>query len=275
MNDQRDRGDSRLAIPVSIAVVAVVIALGAIVVALRSSPSEPPGTAAPPVSRPATAQSVAPAVAGPAPRAKDQQPSVSKALRRPLRAAQDGLKSGNYRDAIAMLEAVDRTQDKSPYDQHVINVLLTSAYAGVRDYNNAVRVLEAELNDGFLTPSEGEKKMTEAAMLNYQIKNYDKVIEFGSRSTRSGSANPQMATIVAQSYYLKGDWADAERTEAAIVNRQIAAGATPERLSLQMWLSACAKLHDNNCERQALDKLVAYYPTPESQRELDRLRAAR
>jgi hypothetical protein len=79
---------------------------------------------------------------------------------------------------------------------------------GVKDYGSAARVVEAVLNDGFLTSAEVEKQTIVAALINYQIKYYDKAIQFGNRAIR-------------------------------------------------------------------LEKLVAYYRTPETQRELDRLRTAR
>jgi hypothetical protein len=275
MSDQDDRRRSGLKIPILIAAVAVITAVGAIVVALRSSPSEPTSAPETLASRPATAQPVTPPAGAPAPTVSDQQHQVSKALARPLRAAQDALKLRNFQDAIAILEAADSTQEKSPYDQHLINVFLSTAYAGVKNYGAAARFAEAELNDGFLTAAEIEKETIAAALLNYQIKNYDRTIELGSRAIRSGSANPQLPTIVAQAYYLKGDWGDAARFEDDFVNRQIAAGAIPGRLPLELWMSSCLKLHDDSCERRALDQLVAYYPAPETQRELERLRAAR
>jgi hypothetical protein len=275
MAERRDQRRFWQIIPIVIATVAVITALGAIVVGLRSSLSEPTSAAVSHASRPVIAQSVTPPAAASAPRVGNEQNRVSKALSGPLRAAQDTLKSRNYPDAIARLEAADRTQGKSPYDQHVINALLSEAYVGVKDYASAGRVVEAGLIDGFLTSSQAERETIVAALVNYQIKNYDKAIEFGSRAIRSGSTNPQVPTVVGQGYYLKGDWGNAERFEEEFVSRQAATGVTPDRHSLELWMSACLNLRDDSCEKRALEKLVAYYPTPETQRELVRLQAAR
>lgn len=271
MNERR----SWQKIPILIAAVAVITALSAIVVALRSSPSEPTSAAGVSEQRPVPAQTVTAHAAASVPGVNDLQHQVSKSLARPLRAAQDALKSRNYPDAIAKLEAADSTSEKSPYDQHVINVLLSAAYMGVRDYGSAARVIEAQLGDGFLSSAEAEKETAAAAMVNYQLGNYDKAIELGTRALHSASPNPQIPTVVAQAYYLKGDWSGAERFEEDLVNRRIASGGTPDRLSLELWTSACSKLRDDGCERQALEKLVAYYPSPATRRELDRLRSAR
>lgn len=275
MNEQANRRGYSQKIPILIAVVAVITALCAIVVALRSSPSEPTSASGAPGSRPVPAQSVTAPAAASVPKATDQQHTVSKLFARPLRAAQDAVKSGNYPEAVAKLEAADSAQGKSPYDQHVINVLLLAAYMGVRDYGSAARVVEAQLKDGFLSSAEIEKQTAVAALINYQAKNYDKAIEFGNRAMGWESANPQVPTVVAQSYYLKGDWGGAARFEEDRVNRQIGSRNTPDRPSLELWMSACFKLHDNSCETRVLDKLVAFYPTPETQRQLDSLRAAR
>ena len=49
--------------------------------------------------------------------------------------------------------------------------------------------------------------------LNYQLKNYDKAIEYGQRAIKGGYATDENKNILAQAYYLKGDWKDALKTE--------------------------------------------------------------
>jgi hypothetical protein len=83
-----------------------------------------------------------------------------------------------------------------------------------------------------------------------------------------------MHILVAQAYYLKGDWRGASQSEEEFVSGQIETGGTPAQTSLQLLLSACLKLGDTACEMRALEKLATYYPKPEYQRDLDRLRAA-
>jgi outer membrane protein assembly factor BamD (BamD/ComL family) len=218
------------------------------------------GLAAITASQPCTAQPATPPAATPTPGSNAQQ-HLSKPLLGPLRAAQDAMKAENYPKAVGKLEAANSIKLKSPYDQHVINELLGNAYAHTKNYGAAALVDEAVLSDGFVSPSEVERLMVAVAMFSYQIKNYDKAIEFGGRAIRSGSTNPQLTTMMSQAFYLKGDWDGAQRFVANVVTRQIAAGTVPDKPSLELWRSACIKLRDTSCERQAVEKLSTYYPS--------------
>ncbi len=101
--------------------------------------------------------------------------------------------------------------------------------------------------------------------LNYQIKNYDKAIEFGNRAVKAGTASEEdKRTIVGQSYYLKGDWKGTLTTENALVDQEIKAGQIPKDQQLGLILnSACIKLDDATCQQHALERLVTYYPKPD------------
>jgi hypothetical protein len=259
MNVQGNRKGSALTITMLMAGIAVITVFAAIIVGLLPAPS-PQRAVTAPVKRSATGSG-------------DRQ-RLSNALLIPLKAAQDALNSKHYSDAITILEAVNHGKVKSPYDQHVINDFFWRAYVPLKNYEAAVTVQEAELGDGFLKPAEIQVMTVAVAFLNYQVKNYDKAIDFGSRAMRLGSTNPALATMVAQAYYLKGDWDGTRRLEETIVNNQVAAGTMPDKASLQLWASACIKLGDTGCERQAIEKLAAYYPSPENQRVLEDLRTA-
>src|SRR5256884_9748115 len=98
---------------------------------------------------------------------------------------------------------------------------------------------------------------------NYQVKNYDKAIEFGNRAIKGGFADQELRTLVGQAYYLKGDWKGTLHFEEGMVDTQAKNGQTPKSESLQLILSACVKLNDTACETRALEKVVTYYPKPD------------
>ncbi|MDB6087490.1 MAG: hypothetical protein JWN85_274 [Gammaproteobacteria bacterium] len=199
---------------------------------------------------------------------KDEKQTVSKALAKPLKAAQDAMQAKKYPDALAKLKEVDAMPGKSPYDQHLINEMLGFTYVRMQNYPDASKALEAGLNDGFLDQGETTQRIKALAQLNYQIKNYDKAIEFGNRAVKGGFADDEMSTLVGQAYYLKGDWKGTLKFEEAAVDSEIKAGKTPKDQSLQLLLSSCVKLEDTDCSTRALEKLVAYYPKPEYWQQL-------
>jgi tetratricopeptide (TPR) repeat protein len=200
--------------------------------------------------------------ATPAFAAEGKQTNSAK-LAKPLKEAHDDLNAKKYADAIAKLREAEGTAGKTPYDQHLINDMLGFAYARTQNYAEAAKAWEAELDDGITPQSEIPTRVRQLAEANYQIKNYDKAIEFGNRAIKGGFADEELRTLVGQAYYLKGDWKGTLHFEEGIVEDKIKNGQTPKNEALQLVLSACVKLSDAACETRALEKVVAYYPKPE------------
>ena len=200
--------------------------------------------------------------ATPAFAAEGKQTNSAK-LGKPLKEAHDDLNAKKYADAITKLREAEGIPGKTPYDQHLINDMLGFAYARIQNYAEAAKAWEAELDDGFTPQSEVPTRVRQLAEANYQIKNYDKAIEFGNRAVKGGFADEELKTLVGQAYYLKGDWKNTLRFEEGLVEEKIKNGQTPKSESLQLVLSACVKLSDSACETRALEKIVTYYPKPD------------
>jgi tetratricopeptide (TPR) repeat protein len=200
--------------------------------------------------------------------AADQKQQVSQKLAKPLHDAQEDLKNHKYSEAIAKLKEADASPDKKPYDQHVINDFLGFAYAKTNNFPEAAKAWGAELDDGFTSQADIATKTKEVAAFYYQAKNYDKAIEYGQRAIKGGFADDQTRVLVGQSYYLKGDWKGTLKYEDAMVDSQAKAGQTPSNESLMLIYSSCQKLQDEACATHAMERLVTYYPKPESWAQL-------
>ena len=199
---------------------------------------------------------------------KKEENKVSKDLAKPLKAAQDALQAKKYPDALAKLKEAESNPKKTPYDEHVINVLAGSAYARTNDYQSAEKAFEAQANDGFTEQAELPRIIKATAQINYQLKNYDKAIEFGNRAIKGGYGDEEVNVIVGQSYYLKGDYKGTLKFFEPIVESDIKAGRTPKDQSLQLIMSSCVKTDDSACTTKALEKLVTYYPKPDYWKDL-------
>lgn len=219
------------------------------------------------LARPSIAAGVAlAAVLAAAPLLAADQPAKqtnSPKLAKPLKEAHDDLNAKKYPEAIAKLKESEGIAGKSAYDQHLINDMLAFAYIRTNDYADAAKAMEAEIEDGFTPTNEQQQKIRALSALHYQLKNYDKAIEFGQRALKGGFGEEETKKIVGQAYYLKGDWKGTLKFEEGLVDSAIKAGATPNSESLQLVLSACVKLEDSACSNKALEKLVTYYPKPE------------
>jgi tetratricopeptide (TPR) repeat protein len=199
--------------------------------------------------------------------AAEKQTNSAK-LAKPLKEAQDDIKAKKYSDAIAKLKAAEGIEGKTAYDQHLINDFLGFCYYKTNDLPNAAKAFEAEIDDGFLTGPDLQQKTKAASEIEYQEKDYDKAIEYGNRAIKGGFGDNEIQTIVAQSYYLKGDMKNTEKFEESIIDSEIKAGGTPKNESLMLVYSACQKLNDKSCEDHTLERLVTYYPKPDYWKQL-------
>jgi hypothetical protein len=200
--------------------------------------------------------------------AKDAKNTVSRAVGVPLQAAQKDLKKNDYTGALQELDKAQAVAKKSPYEQHLIHEMEGYAYVRTHQYVQAAKALEPGLTDGFLAPSQIPQRTVALAQLNYQIKNYDKAIQFGTEAIDKGWADAQMPTLVGQAYYLKNDFAGTVRFEKAQVAADEKKGVAPTNESLQLLLSSCLKLKNEACEDDALQELVVYHPKPEYWQQL-------
>jgi tetratricopeptide (TPR) repeat protein len=215
-----------------------------------------------------TAVAVAGLLAPAIPVLAQQKQTNSAKLAAPLKAAQEDIKAKKYSDAIAKLKEAEGTAGKTPYDQHLINDMLSFSYIKTQNYAEAAKTMEVELDDGFVPPAEVPQKVKALAEINYQLKNYDKAIDFGNRAIKGGFADDAIRTIVGQSYYLKGDWKNTYKYEEGIADAAIKAGQAPSNETLMLIYSACAKMQDEACQTKAMEKVVTYYPKPESWAQL-------
>src|SRR3984893_18644366 len=194
--------------------------------------------------------------------------TVSKDLAKGLKEASDAVNAKKYSDALAKLKDLDANPKKTPYDQHIINELAGVAYAKTNNYPEASKAFEAEINDGFLDEKEIPGRVKIVAQVNYQLKNYDKAIEYGNRAIKGGYADEEMKTLVGQSYYLKGDYKGTLKYYDSLIDGQLKAGQTPKDKAMQLALSACVKLNDADCTTKELERLVEYHPKTEYWQQL-------
>jgi tetratricopeptide (TPR) repeat protein len=192
---------------------------------------------------------------------KEQQ--VSRALAKPMKAAADAMNAGKYQEALAKLKEVEGMSGKTPYDEFMMNQMYGFVYVRTKQYAEAAKALEASLNSGFLPENEVPDRVKALAQVNYQIKNYDKAIEFGNRAIKAGDKDEDLFTIVSQAHYIKGDYKSAQKFLDDAVTADIRAGRTPKEQPLKLLMSACVKLEDNDCTTRTLERLVAYHPKTE------------
>ncbi|HEV2701158.1 MAG TPA: tetratricopeptide repeat protein [Steroidobacteraceae bacterium] len=191
------------------------------------------------------------------------KPSVSKAAGKDLQDAQKALADKNYDAALASLAKVKANDKKNDYDEYVMDEFLFTAYAGQKNYEAAEAPLEAAMASKYMPPDELKQRLYQAANLSYQLKKYDKAVEFGKKAIDQGETSAQAQMIVGESYYLQNDFKNTDSFLRGVVDDEIKAGQTPSSDMIEVGLSASAKLNDEPGETHWLELMVTYHPTTE------------
>jgi hypothetical protein len=199
-------------------------------------------------------------------RAEDGAPpkgQVTAAAGKDLKAAQQALADKKFDEALADLEKVKTNPKKNDYDEYVMNQLAVNAYADLKKYPEAEAALESIIASKYMPPDELKKRVVTAAILNNQLQNYDKAIQFGMRAIHDGYGTAQVQLVVAQAYYLKKDYKGNEKFIHGMVDEQLKSGQTPSEEILRMGYDSSSKQDDDAGQTRWLELLVTYHPMPD------------
>src|SRR5580700_10306644 len=101
-----------------------------------------------------------------------------------LAPAQEMLKAKNYSGALGLIKQAEGVSDKNPFDVYTIAEFACQANIGAQNFAEAAKTCEEQLNNSFMTEANVPRLVHILQALNYQIKNYDKAIEFGNRALK-------------------------------------------------------------------------------------------
>lgn len=189
--------------------------------------------------------------------------TVSKGVAKSLQAAQAASKGKKWAECISQLHTAEGAAGKTDYDTFIINELLGACAAGSGDYATAARALEASGNSEYLPAAQQGARLKTLMQINYTLKAYDKAIDIGNKAAKAGSIDNDMQTLLAQSYYQKGDYKATKAFTAEWIAAQEKRGQQPRESLLQINLDSCIKVKDEPCTTRTFEKLVTFYPKPE------------
>ncbi|WP_042301145.1 tetratricopeptide repeat protein [Paraburkholderia kururiensis] len=184
------------------------------------------------------------------------RPDVAK----PLNAAQDLYRAHKYKDALAKIAQAAAVPDKTPYENYMVLEMRGAAAMAAGDDATAAQAYESLLGSGRLGAEDEQRTTAALAGIYFQQKNYARAIATAQRYQKAGGADPQMRTLLVQSWYLSGDCANVVTSLKSSVDAQTRAGHAPEEAQLQLLGTCAQRVKDDTSYRAALEKLVAYYP---------------
>jgi hypothetical protein len=191
------------------------------------------------------------------------QESLRPEVGKPLQAAQELIKAGKYREALAKVRDADAVGGKNAHESFMVERMRIAAASGAGDVDTAARSFEALAASGKVSAADKARMAESIAGGYYRAKDYGKAMQWGQRYFKEGGTSGSIRTLLIQSQYLSGDYAGAARELTAEIQAAEKGGATPAQDRLNLLLNAATQLKDQSSTVFALERLVTYYPKKE------------
>ena len=185
------------------------------------------------------------------------RPEVGK----PLQAAQEMIKAGKFREALAKVREADAVGGKTAAESTMVERMRLAAASGAGDADTAARAFEAV--SGSVAGPDKLRMIESIAGSYYRAKEYAKAQQWYARYFKEGGTSAANRTLMIQTQYLSGDLAGASKELMAEIQNAERSGAVPAEDRINLLMNAAVKQKDVNGETFALERLVTYYPKKE------------
>ena len=186
-------------------------------------------------------------------------PTNSPAAGATLRDAQAAMKAKKWDEAITHLKEVNNLAGHTPADTYIANQMLSFILVSQNKYGEAASVLEAQLGSSFATAPEKTQITKQLLGIQFNLKNYAKVVEMGQGLVSSGAADATTYNVMAQAYEKQGKLADAIK----FVKGRVDASQKPQENELLLLLDYQRRQKDVTGQTETFQKLVSFYPKPQ------------
>ena len=185
------------------------------------------------------------------------RPEVGK----PLQAANELVKAGKFREALAKVREADAVGGKTAAETTLIERMRLAAASGAGDADTAARAFEAV--SGSVGGADKLRMIESIAGSYYRAREYPKAMQWYQRYFREGGTSAANRTLMIQTQYLSGDFAGASKELMAEIQAAERNGAVPAEDRINLLMNAAVRQKDIGGETFALERLVSYYPKKE------------
>ena len=190
--------------------------------------------------------------------ARAQQNSVRPEVGKPLQAAQALVKARKGREAMAEIAKAEAVPNRTAFENQVIAQMKAAAASSAGDNDATIKANQALLDSGKVSGREATTLVQSIAVAHYNKKEYGEAARWTQRYFKEGGNDPQMRTVLLQSYYLGND--------CTSVNKMLAGAGEDRRASeedLQILANCYLRQKDTGGYVSAIEKLVVHYPKKE------------
>ena len=191
------------------------------------------------------------------------QEAVRPEVGKPLQAAQDLIKAGKYKEALAKVRDADAVGGKNASESLLVERMRIAAASGAGDVDTAAKALEVINGSAKVSAADKSRMIESIAGSYYRARDYPKAMQWYQRYFKEGGTSAANRTLMIQTQYLSGDFAGAEKELMAEIQATEKSGATPPEDRINLLMNAAVKQKDVAGETFALERLVSYYPKKE------------
>jgi tetratricopeptide (TPR) repeat protein len=188
------------------------------------------------------------------------QQTVSAAVGKPLKAAQDAIARKKWDQALNAIKQAQGVQPRTAYDDYKINELLWYVYLQQGKNNEAARLLEQQIASSQMPGSEKTQRTKTLAQLYFRGNNFQKALDVGNQYLKAVPGDRDIQLLNAQSYFELKNY-----KRAIAVSDQLLKGQSPPSQDLlQLQARSYYELKDTAGTARTLQTLLQYYPTADT-----------
>ena len=191
------------------------------------------------------------------------QESVRPEIGKALQSANELIKAGKYKEALAKVRDADAVNGKTANEGFMVERMRIAAASGAGEVDTAAKSFEALSSSGKVSPADKARMAESIAGGYYRAKEYAKAMQWCQRYFKEGGTSGSIRTLLIQSQYLSGDFGGAAKELVAEVQAAEKGGTPPAEDRLKLLLNAALQNKDNTTYVYAVEKLVTYYPKKE------------
>ena len=188
--------------------------------------------------------------------------SLRPAVGKPLQSAQKLIQARKYKEALAPIAEAEKVGDQTEYERFTIARMKGTALVNAGDAEGSVTAFDKVLASKRLSREERFGILEAIANGYFRARNYPKTVLWVRNYEGQGGASAATLNLLAQAYYLSGDYAKAAQDAAARIAATEKSGGKPGEEQLKLLAASLQKKGDTAGYARAMESLVRYHPTP-------------
>jgi tetratricopeptide (TPR) repeat protein len=198
---------------------------------------------------------------------KSSEKKVGAKVGKPLKEAMELAQAKKFKEAMAKLQEAKAVSSKTSYDEYKINEITSYVAFAMGDSATAIKAFDSMLDSAEATAEDRKRILDQLIKFEYQSKDYPSAIKYGSRYLKDVGPSVDISLLIAQSYYLQKDYAQAITATQSLLRVAEQAGQPAKKEWLDLLRSSQQLAGKDDEAAATLELLLAKYPSTDYWRD--------